>query len=210
MPFELPFLSSTLAGSCQAGIHFTTDQWELQYEKSLVLKWAGGTGAVSINLVKLTAGGFIQAAEVAKDYAGTAFVWTPSNDLTPGEYVFRIRDGLTSDESPKLALRDYTMQGIASTTATDDTNNEHSSNGNLTPGIGSIVGGILLFGLVAFLNYRGRNNRARLGGQADSTREAEGTTTQHVRRIQVDFRLENQFLWIRVWVVDLSRRVLNS
>ncbi|KAI1211487.1 putative methyltransferase-domain-containing protein [Annulohypoxylon truncatum] len=174
---QVPIRICRILKSCCAVVKFTTDRWEIQEGKGLVLTWTDAIGVVDIDLAKVTAEGLLRPNGIAKDYSGNStFAWTPTVDLTPGDYVFRIRDQWSADESPRLAFSTLSARSPQNNVS-QDTSNASNGNGSgddgIGPstaagiGVGSTLGGIVLLALVAFLVYRGRQSKTRLGDQED-------------------------------------------
>ncbi|KAI1451809.1 putative methyltransferase-domain-containing protein [Annulohypoxylon moriforme] len=160
----------TLAGNCYAAIKFTTDRWEVVDGKGLVLTWTGATGVVDITLAKVTTEGLLQSLDIVKGYAGSnTFAWMPDVELASGDYVFQLRDQLNADESPRLAFPIFSARSLQNNVPRVASND--NGDGGIGPstaagiGVGSTLGGIFLLVLVAFLVYRGRQNKTKLGDQ---------------------------------------------
>ncbi|KAI1081524.1 hypothetical protein F5B20DRAFT_579389 [Whalleya microplaca] len=174
---EICVLLLTLTLSCNANVHFTTTEWEVQLAKPFVLEWMGATGAVDIELVKGTPIGLNKTTEIISNYTSDSFTWTPLYDLTSGKYVLKINDNVSSNESPTLLLSSHTSRDDPPQGTSDD---GHDSKGDagLTPGtaagigVGSTLGGIFVLGLVAILVYRGRKNKAKQGDKGFEEPEA--------------------------------------
>ncbi|KAI1371115.1 hypothetical protein F4677DRAFT_318532 [Hypoxylon crocopeplum] len=173
MLFGILLFLSISTGTFQTEVRFTTSDWEIQLGKPLSLEWANADGAVSISLVRITARGPAQTNEIVKDHTGSdTFTWIPRDDLAPGDYVLRIDDRWSSDDSPRLAVPGHSLQQVYASRDTGDTNGNEQGGQGYSPGVvtgigvGSTLGGVILLGLVAFLVYRGRQkNRARIDDQ---------------------------------------------
>ncbi|KAI0012586.1 hypothetical protein F4779DRAFT_614311 [Xylariaceae sp. FL0662B] len=152
--------------NCQASVHFTTTDWEVQPTEPLVLEWADAAGAIVIELVKESSEESNEATEIVSNYTNASFTWTPPSDLPTDKYVFRISDSSSFDESPPLLLSSHSSHDDPSQAVGDASHDSNSDNG-FTPGVavgisvGSTLGGILVLGLVVILIYRGRKNKAK-------------------------------------------------
>ncbi|KAI0879928.1 putative methyltransferase-domain-containing protein [Annulohypoxylon maeteangense] len=182
--------------NCQAVVKFTTDRWEVDDEMGLVLTWADAIGVVNIDFTNVATEGPTRPNNIAKDYTGNnTFVWRPNVDLAPGDYVFHIKDEWSKDESPRLTLSAFFARSPYNNMPRDrDTSKSNGSDGSgddgIGPstaagiGVGSTLGGILLLALVAFLVYRGRQNKTRLEDQETNER-IEGKQKQKEPRLEI-------------------------
>ncbi|XXH04070.1 hypothetical protein Hte_010481 [Hypoxylon texense] len=154
-------------------------KWEVELGKPLNIMWAGANDAVNITLVKATTRGFYEAIELIGNYTEDTFPWTLQYDLGLGQFMFRIYDEWSIDESPRLSLSSHSLQqNNVPRNISDSQDESGDENDGQTPGaevgisVGSTLGGIFLLGLVAFFVYRGRQSRTKLDHQEAGGQDA--------------------------------------
>ncbi|KAI1767127.1 hypothetical protein GGR53DRAFT_144040 [Hypoxylon sp. FL1150] len=185
----LLILWTLLLRHCEADVRFTVGRWEAELGNPLLITWADANGPVNVNLVNATGRGPYEVVEVIGNYTGRTLTWTPRYDLGLDEFIFRISDERSVDESPRLSLSSQLLQNIVRRNTSDSHDESGGNNDGLPPGaaagisVGSTLGGILLLALVAFFIFRGRKNRTRLEHQEAGERD---TRKQKEKEPQVD------------------------
>lgn len=165
-------------GNSLADVHFTMGRWEVELEKPLVIRWADANGAVNVTLVRAPTRGLYEAIEIIGNYTENTFTWTPKYDLSLDQFMLRIYDEWSIDESPRLSFSGHSLQNNVRGNISDSHNESGGDNDSQPPAaevgisVGSTLGGIFLLALVALFIYRGRRSRTKLEHQEAGGQDA--------------------------------------